>query len=63
MRTSFIIIAALVISGLATMFLAERSYSNKLEQAATLAQPSPEAVSMLNAETLPSDTTANVPEN
>lgn len=63
MRASFIIIAAVVITGLATMFVAERSYSNQLEEAATLARPSPEAISMLSADPAPAETTATVPEN
>lgn len=63
MRASYIIIAAVLITGLATMFVAERSYSNHLNESANLAQPSPQALAMLAVETDQEEITATVPEN
>jgi len=63
MRTSFIIIAGLVIAGLATMFVAERTYSNKLEESAALAKPSAEGVALLTTDFPLDETTATIPQN
>lgn len=64
MRISFIIIAALIIAGAATMFIAQRAYNETVERSAELARPSLEALTLLTSDDAELDSaTANVPEN
>lgn len=64
MRISFIIIAALIVTGIATMFVAERAYNANLDRSAELARPSLEALTLLTSDDASPDTaTATVPEN